>query len=182
MEAVDEKYNKATFAGGCFWCMQPPFDKLEGVVATTVGYSGGDEFNPTYEEVAYGRTGHYEAIEVVYDPKRVSYEKLLEVFWINIDPTQEDGQFADRGGHYMTAIIYHNEEQKKLAEKSKEDLEKSGKFSKPIVTFIEPFKSFYKAEDYHQNYYEKNPIHYNMYKKGSGRQGFINRMWGDETD
>ena len=171
------KEEKAVFAGGCFWCMQPPFDRLEGVIRTTVGYSGGDEVNPKYQEVAYGMTGHYEAIEVVYDPEKISYEKLLEVFWINIDPTQEDGQFADKGQHYMTAIIYCTEEQRKIAEKSKKELQNSGKFQKSIVTSIEKFKSFYKAEDYHQNYYEKNPIHYNMYKKGSGREGFIKRTW-----
>lgn len=177
MEINSDEYQTATFAGGCFWCMQPPFDRLEGVVKTNVGYSGGTEMNPKYEEVASGRTSHAEAIQIVFDPEKIRYEKLLETFWINIDPTQEDGQFADSGRQYRTAIFYHDDEQKKLAEESKKSLAESGKFNKPLVTLIEPFKSFYEAEEYHQKYYEKNPIHYNMYKKGSGREGFIKKTW-----
>ena len=158
--------------------MEPPFEKLDGVVEVTSGYSGGTEVNPKYEEVASGRTGHAEAVEIVYDPEKISYEKILDVFWMNIDPTQADGQFADRGRQYRTAIFYHDDEQKMKAEESKKKLEESGKFDMPIVTVIEPFNSFYKAENYHQDYYEKNPIHYKMYRKGSGREGFIEKTWG----
>ena len=172
-------YREATFAGGCFWCMQPPFDSLTGVVETVVGYSGGKEENPTYEQVWQGRTGHAEAIRVVYDPEKIGYGTLLETFWINIDPTQEDGQFADRGRHYRTAIFYHDDSQKEEALLSKKKLEESGKFKKPIVTSVEKFVSFYRAEEYHQKYYEKNPIHYGNYKRGSGREGFIKRTWGE---
>ncbi len=171
-------YREATFAGGCFWCMQPPFDSLLGVVETVVGYSGGEEENPTYEQVWQGKTGHAEAIRVVFDPAKLSYDTLLETFWMNIDPTQEDGQFNDRGKHYRTAIFYHDDSQKKKALLSKKKLEESGKFKKPIVTSVEKLISFYEAEEYHQKYYEKNPIHYNSYKKGSGRAGFIERNWG----
>lgn len=173
-----DKYKVATVAGGCFWCMEPPFERLEGVVEVTSGYSGGVEINPTYDEVASGRTSHAEAVEIVYDPEKISYEKILEVFWMNIDPTQADGQFADRGKQYRTAIFYHDDEQKMIAEDSKKKLEESGKFDKPIVTIIEPFKSFYKAENYHQDYYKKNSMHYKMYRKGSGREGFIEKTWG----
>ena len=173
-------YMEATFAGGCFWCMEPPFDSLSGVVETIVGYSGGKEKNPTYEQVWQGRTGHAEAIRVVYDPAKIDYETLLETFWINIDPTQVDGQFADRGRHYRTAIFYHDDSQKEKALLSKKKLEESGKFKKPIVTSVEKFVSFYRAEEYHQNYYQKNPIHYGNYKIGSGRAGFIERNWGKQ--
>jgi len=176
--ADNKNYKTATLAGGCFWCMEPPFEKLEGVVKVTSGYSGGEEVNPTYDEVASGRTGHAESVEIVYDPEKISYEKILEVFWMNIDPTQADGQFADRGMQYRTAIFYHDDEQKAIAEESKKKLGESGKFDKPIVTSIEPFKSFYIAENYHQDYYKKNPIHYKMYRKGSGREGFIKSTWG----
>lgn len=167
---------KATFAGGCFWCMQGPFDFLEGVISTKAGYTGGNRENPTYEEVSTGVTGHAEAVEVTYDPQKISYEELLEVFWRNIDPTTKNQQFADRGSQYRTAIFYHNEKQKELAEKSKFELERSGKFDKPIVTEILPATNFYPAEDYHQDYYKKNPFRYEMYKQGSGRSSFIERM------
>lgn len=169
---------KATFAGGCFWCMQPPFSKKKGVESTAVGYTGGTKRNPSYEEVCSGATGHAEAIEVVYDPSQVSYDELLEIFWHNIDPTAKNRQFADAGTQYRTAIFYYNEEQKKLAEASKNKLEKSGKFDKPIVTTIEPVSDFYKAEDYHQDYHLKNPFRYQQYKKGSGREDFIHQTWG----
>lgn len=171
-------YREATFAGGCFWCMQPPFDSLSGVVETVVGYSGGTERNPTYKQVAHGKTSHAEAVRIVFDPKKISYETLLETFWMNIDPTQENGQFADRGRHYRTAIFYHDDSQKREALASKKKLEESGRFSKPVVTSVEKLTSFYRAEEYHQKYYEKNPVHYNAYKKGSGRSGFIERTWG----
>lgn len=171
----NKSHELATFAGGCFWCMQPPFENIDGVISTTVGYSGGDEENPSYEQVAYGLTGHSEAVQIVYDPQVVTYEELLEIFWMNIDPTQEDGQFADRGRHYTTAVFYHNDVQKEAAYKSRDQLEKSGRFEDPIVTRIEPYKNFYRAEEYHQRYFEKNPVHYNAYKKGSGREDFIKR-------
>lgn len=168
----------ATFAGGCFWCMQPPFDKTPGVISTTVGYAGGTEPNPTYDLVSTGRTGYAEAILVEFDPKRVTYEKLLEVFWRNIDPTQSDGQFADRGPQYRTGIFYHNEAQRRAADASKTALERSGKLGGKIVTEISPATEFYRAEENHQKYYEKNAVHYNLYKVGSGRAGYIERTWG----
>ncbi len=181
MMTIDrDKYNVATVAGGCFWCMEPPFEKLDGVVSVVSGYSGGTEVNPTYEQVASGRTSHTESVEILFDPEKIKYEKILEVFWMNIDPTQADGQFADRGKQYRTAIFYHNEEQKQQAEASKKKLEDSGKFSSPIVTTIEPFTAFYNAEDYHQDYYKKNSMHYKMYRKGSGREGYLERTWGNK--
>jgi methionine-S-sulfoxide reductase len=175
-----ERLEKATFAGGCFWCMEPPFDKLEGVVSTTSGYTGGNEKMPTYEQVASGRTGHVEAIEIVYDPEKVSYDKLLEVFWKNVNPTQANGQFADIGKQYRTVIFYHDDKQQKLAVASKENLDKSGKFGTSIVTEILPAGEFYPAEDYHQDYYLKNPIRYKYYRVGSGREQFLNNIWSDK--
>ncbi len=172
-----EEIEKATFAGGCFWCMEQPFQELKGVLSTTVGYTGGEKKNPTYEEVSSGLTGHTEAIEIRYDASLVTYEKLLEIFWRNIDPTAFNQQFADRGTQYRTAIFYHTEEQRQLAEISKQTLEKSGKYNKPIVTKILPVQEFYKAEDYHQNYYKKNPLHYKLYKKGSGREDYLKKTW-----
>jgi len=169
---------KATFAGGCFWCMQPPYDKLKGVISTTVGYTGGQKKNPTYEEVSSGTTGHAEAVEILYDPAQTGYEELLDIFWQSIDPTTMNKQFADNGTQYRTVIFYHNEEQKRLALASKDALEKSGKFSKPIVTEIVQASEFYPAEDYHQKYYVKNPTRYNMYKAGSGRETYTNKIWG----
>jgi methionine-S-sulfoxide reductase len=171
---------EATFAGGCFWCMEGPFDQLPGVKDTIVGYTGGAVADPSYEQVNSGTTGHTESVLVVYNPKEVSYEKLLETFWKNIDPTQVDGQFADRGSQYRTAIFFHNEEQKKLAEASKEKLASSGKFKKPIATTIEPASTFYRAEEYHQDYYKKNSIRYKLYRVGSGRADYIKRTWGEE--
>ena len=171
----------ATFAGGCFWCMQPPFEQLTGVKKVTAGYTGGHKANPTYEEVSSGTTGHYEAIQVLYDPAVVQYKQLLEVFWRNIDPTDPEGQFTDRGLQYHTAIFYHNEQQRKIAESSKEIVQKSGKFSRPIVTKIIPAGVFYKAEDYHQDYYRSSPIRYKMYKIGSGRDQFIHKTWNDSS-
>jgi methionine-S-sulfoxide reductase len=174
----ENKLEKATFAGGCFWCMQPPFDKLDGVISTTVGYCGGKEENPTYKQVSAGNTGHAEAVEILYDPSRISYADLLNVFWMNIDPTQENGQFADTGAQYRTAIFYHNEEQKRLAETSKKELKNTGKFSKKIVTEIVPATPFYRAEEYHQDYYKKNPLRYKIYRYGSGRDDYLVRKWG----
>jgi len=176
-DVIDMKREMATFAGGCFWCMQPPFDNLKGVISTEVGYTGGNVENPTYQQISRGDTGHFEAMRVIYDPSQVSYEKLLETFWHNIDPTQADGQFADRGTQYYTAIFYHDDEQKRLAEKSKQDLEQSGKFDKPVATRLLKAEVFYPAEDYHQKYYQKNESHYQSYKRGSGRKGFIEETW-----
>lgn len=168
----------ATFAGGCFWCMTPPFENLAGVSKVEAGYTGGKTQNPTYEEVSEGDTGHAESVRVTYDPAKVTYQQLLDAFWHNIDPTTENSQFADRGTQYRTAIFYHNDEQKKLAEASRDALAKSGKFKSPIVTEIVAAGPFYPAEDYHQDYYKKNPFRYNAYEVGSGRAGFLERMWG----
>jgi peptide methionine sulfoxide reductase msrA/msrB len=175
--SVDEGLSIATFAGGCFWCMQAPYDVLDGVVEVIAGYTGGDVENPSYQQVSSGDTGHYEAIQISYDPEKVSYEQLLEVFWRQIDPTDAGGQFADRGPQYRTAIFYHDETQKELAEKSRLQLETSGKFDKPIATLILPAKAFYMAEEYHQDYYEKNSRSYDAYKRGSGREGFLEENW-----
>jgi methionine-S-sulfoxide reductase len=168
----------ATFAGGCFWCMQPEFDKLPGVLRTSVGYTGGKNPNPTYEEVCSGTTGHAEAILIEYDPQKLTYKALLQTFWRNIDPTTKDQQFADRGTQYRTVIYYHSPEQKAEAESSKRALETSKKFSQPIVTEIVAAKPFYPAETYHQCYYKKKPLHYQMYKEGSGRAGYLRKTWG----
>jgi len=170
----------ATFAGGCFWCMEPPFEHLDGVLEVLSGYTGGPEADPTYQQVSSGRTGHLEAIQIRFDPGRVSYQELLDVFWRQIDPTDDGGQFADRGSQYTTAIFVHDEEQRALAEASKEALAESWKFKRPIVTGILPAGPFYPAEEYHQDYYEKNPTHYKMYRKGSGREGFLERTWGED--
>ena len=178
MENKNNHFEKATFAGGCFWCMQPPYDKLSGVVSTTVGYTGGTKANPTYEQVCMGTTGHAEAVEIVYDGSKVSYSQLLDVFWKSIDPTTLNQQFADRGTQYRTAVFYHNEEQKRLAVASKEKLERSGKFKKPIATEIVPASTFYPAEDTHQGYYKKCPIPYQLYKVGSGREHYLKETWG----
>jgi peptide-methionine (S)-S-oxide reductase len=172
---------KATFAGGCFWCMEPPFDKLDGVVSTTSGYTGGTKVDPTYHEVSAGGTGHAEAVEITYDPKKVSYEELLEVFWHNVDPTDAGGQFCDRGNQYTSEIFYHNDEQKRLAEASKAALEKSKPFKQPIVTKIVAATTFYPAEDYHQNYYMKNPVRYKVYRFGCGRDKRLKELWGKEA-
>ncbi len=166
----------AVFAGGCFWCMEPPFDKLPGVVATTSGYTGGQKMNPTYEQVSAGDTGHVEAVQITYDPKQVGYEKLLEVFWRNVDPLDKAGQFCDRGSTYTTAIFYANEEQKQLAEQSKTAIEK--KLGKPVVTAIRPAATFYAAEDYHQDYYQKNPLRYKYYRYSCGRDQRLEQLWG----
>jgi peptide-methionine (S)-S-oxide reductase len=170
---------KATFAGGCFWCMEPPFDKLDGVISTTSGYTGGQKKNPTYEEVSAGGTGHAESVQVVYDPKKVSYEKLLEVFWHNVDPLVKDRQFCDHGHQYRTAIFYHDETQKRLAEETKKAREKE--LGKPIVTEIVPASQYYAAEDYHQDYYKKNPIRYKFYRANCGRDARLEQLWGDKA-
>ena len=179
---ADANYETATFAGGCFWCMEPPFEKLPGVKEVVSGYTGGKEANPTYKEVSAGGTGHLESVEVIFDPAKVTYDKLLEVFWRQIDPTDSGGQFVDRGSQYRSAIFYHSNEQKTLAEKSKEALAKSGWFKKPIVTEILPAGPFYKAEEYHQDFYKKNPIRYKFYRYHSGRDQFLAKVWGEEKE
>ncbi len=171
----------ATFAGGCFWCIEAAFEAQEGVVEAVSGYTGGTVPNPTYQEVCSGRTGHYEAVQVYYEPDIISYRELVEIFWRSIDPTDAGGQFADKGSQYKTAIFYHNEEQKLEAEKSKRELEDSGIFEESIVTEILPAEEFYEAEEYHQDYYKKNVLRYNSYKKLSGREGFIEETWKDDV-
>ena len=158
---MDKELKKATFAGGCFWCMQPPFRNLDGVTEVVSGYAGGAKPNPTYEEVSSGTTGHLESVQVTYDPEKISYDQLLDVFWSQIDPTDAEGQFADKGSQYRTAIFYHDDEQKRLAEASKRNLDSSGKFKKSVATEIRPYTSFYPAEEYHQDYDKKNPGQYN---------------------
>ena len=171
----------ATFAGGCFWCMEPPYDKVPGVTATISGYMGGRTVNPTYQDVSSGTTGHAEVVQVVYDPKKVSYEKLLDVYWVNVDPTVRNRQFCDSGTQYRTAIFYHTEEQRKAAEASKAAIEKTKPFKDPIVTPIEMAGPFYPAEDYHQDYYKKNPVRYQFYRTGCGRDARLKELWGDRA-
>lgn len=180
MEGKSTQTATAIFAGGCFWCMEPPFEKMDGVLAVIPGYIGGDVENPTYQQVSAGGTGHAEAVKIVYNPQKVSYEDLLEVFWMNIDPTDDEGQFVDRGSQYRSAIFYLDEEQKRLAEASKERLEESGRFDQPVVTEIVPASTFYQAEEYHQDYYKKNPIRYKFYRFGSGRDRFLDEVWDKE--
>lgn len=178
MTANAQQLEKATFAGGCFWCMEQPFDELDGVISTTSGYTGGQKDDPTYREVSAGTTGHAESVEVLFDPDKVSYSELLDVFWRNIDPTTPDRQFVDVGTQYRTAIFYHSDEQKRLAEESREKMDGSGRFGKPVVTEITPAGTFYRAEDYHQDYYKKNPIRYKFYRLGSGRDKYLRQIWG----
>ena len=173
---------KATFAGGCFWCMEPPFEALEGVSEVVAGYTGGNKDNPSYEEVSTGKTGHLEAIQITYDTSKISYPELLDVFWRSIEPTDGSGQFADKGSQYKTAIFYHNNEQKTLAKESKDRLQNSGKFNKPIATKIIKASKFYKAEGYHQDYYKTNPERYEAYKEGSGRASYLKKTWNDSAD
>jgi len=174
-------YEKATFAGGCFWCMEPPYDKLDGVISTTSGYAGGHVENPTYKQVSAGVTGHYEVVQVVYDPERISYQELLDVFWRNVDPVDSGGQFCDRGDQYRTAVFYHNERQKRLAERSKAALERSGRLPSQIATEIVALNgNFYPAEEYHQDYYIKNPLRYKYYRTACGRDRRLGQLWGEE--
>ncbi|MBW3671381.1 MAG: peptide-methionine (S)-S-oxide reductase MsrA [Acidobacteria bacterium] len=169
----------ATFAGGCFWCMEPPYDELEGVISTTSGYSGGWVAEPTYEQVSAGSTGHVEVVQVIYDPGEISYETLLDVFWRNIDPLTPNAQFCDRGSQYRSAIFYHGDAQRKAAVESKEELEESGRFDRPIVTEIKELRNIYPAEDYHQDYYLKNPKRYKLYRYGFGRDKRLEQLWGE---
>jgi peptide-methionine (S)-S-oxide reductase len=170
----------ATFAAGCFWCVEPPFDKLTGVVSTTSGYTGGTKAGATYREVGKGGTGHTEAVRVVYDPGKVQYETLLEVFWKNVDPLDGEGQFCDRGDMYRPGIFVHDEEQKRLAEESKAKLAASGRFQEPIAVTIEPAKEFWIAEDYHQDFYQTNPLKYAYYRWGCGRDARLEELWGKD--
>jgi peptide methionine sulfoxide reductase msrA/msrB len=172
----------ATFAGGCFWCTEADFEKAPGVVKVISGYAGGQKKNPTYEEVSSGTTGHVEAVQVYYDPSKVTYQQLLDYFWRHIDPTDGGGQFVDRGAQYRGVIFYQDEEQMRLAEKSKEALDHSGRFKKPVVTDIVKFTNFYPAEEYHQDYYKKNPLRYRYYRHGSGRDQFLAKVWGNEKE
>lgn len=181
MEGKERGLLRATFAGGCFWCVEADFKKLNGVVEVISGYAGGMEENPTYEQVSSGATGHMEAVQVTYDPIAVSYRRLLEFFWMHIDPTDPGGQFVDRGPQYRTAIFYHDEEQKRHAEESKKELENSGRFSRPIATQIIPFTGFYRAEEHHQEYYRNEPGHYGLYRTNSGRDQFLRKTWGGQT-
>ena len=176
---MDKKLEKATFAGGCFWCMAGPFENIKGVVKVVAGYTGGTKDDPTYEEVSTGKTGHVEALQVTYDPAQADYDQLLDTFWRNVDPTDTAGQFADRGSQYKTIIFYHDDGQRRLAEESKERLAASGKFKKPVVTEIRPASRFYPAEEYHQDYHKKNPVQYGLYKQGSGRDAFLTKVWGE---
>jgi len=174
---MNKPLNKATFAGGCFWCMVKPFDQWDGVHSVVSGYTGGHVENPTYEDVKKGMTGHYEAVEITFDPDVISYQDILSVYWKQIDPTDDGGQFQDRGHSYRTAIFYHNDAQKRIAEQSKTSLEQSGRFKQPIVTKILPATTFYEAEDYHQDYYKKNKAHYEQDRAQSGRDEFIEKNW-----
>ena len=176
--STDTPTATATFAGGCFWCMEPPFDKLEGVISTTSGYSGGTLKDPSYKQVSRGGTGHAEVIQVIYDPEKVNYAELLDVFWRNIDPTRIDGQFCDGGDQYRSEIFYHNAEQKRLADQSKAALVELKPFKKPVLTEVTQASIFYPAEDYHQDYYIKNPVRYKFYRYGCGRDMRLEELWG----
>jgi peptide-methionine (S)-S-oxide reductase len=178
-QAQTENTASAIFAGGCFWCMEHPYDETDGVLATTAGYSGGTAEDATYKKVSSGVTSHFEAVKIDYDPSKVGYEKLLYIFWRNIDPFDAKGQFCDKGNQYRSAIFYRNEDEKALAEKSKADLEE--RFGKPIATEILPAKEFFAAEDYHQDYYMKNPFRYKFYRYGCGRDARLEAVWGDEA-
>ena len=180
-DAGSSQLSKATFAGGCFWCMESPFESLDGVVSVTVGYTGGTKVNPTYEEVSAGGTGHAESVEIAYDPSKISYQKLLDIFWHNIDPLTKDAQFCDHGHQYRSAIFFHDPAQRKLAEESKAALEASGRFKQPIVTEITPASTFYRAEEYHQHYHQKNPLRYRLYRFSCGRDQRLRQLWGDQA-
>ncbi|MBA2564187.1 MAG: peptide-methionine (S)-S-oxide reductase MsrA [Gemmatimonadetes bacterium] len=177
-----DESGRATFAGGCFWCMEEVLDEPQGVSSTTSGYTGGDKVDPTYEEVSSGGTGHAEAVQVVYDPARVSYEELLELFWVNVDPTVNNRQFCDTGRQYRPAIFYHDETQKRLAEESRDRVQRTKTFAGPILVEISPASEFYPAEDYHQDFYEKSPLRYKLYKFNCGRTKRLEQLWGKHAD
>jgi peptide methionine sulfoxide reductase msrA/msrB len=176
--AASATLKKATFAGGCFWCSEADFEKADGVVDAVSGYTGGKAEDASYEKVSSGRSGHLECVQVTYDPAKISYDRLLDIFWRHVDPTDGGGQFADRGAQYRTAIFYHDEEQRRQAEASKKTLAESGRLREPIVTEILPIAAFYPAEGYHQDYYKKNSLRYSLYRQGSGRDRFIEQTWG----
>jgi peptide methionine sulfoxide reductase msrA/msrB len=180
MNAEDRQVDIATFAGGCFWCTEADFEKLPGVVKVISGYTGGTKKNPSYKEVSAGTTGHVEAIQVYFDPSKVTYKELVDYFWRHIDPTDPGGQFVDRGRQYRSAIFYHDEDQRRIAEKSKETLNRSGKFDKPVATDLLKLSEFYSAEEYHQDYHNKNPLRYKYYRYGSGRDQFLKKVWRDD--
>jgi len=178
----NKTFETSTFAGGCFWCMEAPFEKIDGVIKVTSGYTGGRTVDPTYEEVSSGKTGHLEAIQIIYDPDKITYDKLLDIFWRQIDPTDPDGSFVDRGLQYRSAIFYHTNEQKQIAEKSKKMIGASGRYDKPVATQIIKYDQFYPAEDYHQDYYKKNPIRYKYYRYNSGRDNYLKKIWANEPE
>ena len=177
--AADATLGKAYFAGGCFWCMEEAFEKVEGVLSANSGYMGGRVANPTYEEVKTGRTGHAESVEVVYDPSKVSYQKLLDAFWHNVDPVTPNAQFCDHGSHYRSAIFFQTDEEKRASDSSKHAIEQSKRFTEPIVTQIVPASQFYPAEEYHQDFYKKNPLRYKIYKYNCGRAQRLEALWGN---
>lgn len=179
--AIAAQPDKATFGGGCFWCMEPPYDKIEGVLETVSGYAGGEIADPTYEQVSAGGTGHVEVVQITYDPEKITYQELLEAYWPETDPTDAGGQFCDRGESYRPVIFYHNNKQKQIAESSKAELVEDKPFDEPIKTTIEPLNdSFYPAEDYHQNYYQKNPIRYKFYRYNCGRDKRLEKLWAND--
>ena len=178
----NKKYQLSTYAGGCFWCMVKPFEEISGVIKVMSGYMGGNQENPTYDEVCSQKSGHYEVVQITFDPELVQYEKLLEIYWQQIDPTNPSGQFLDQGQSYQTAIFYHNQEQQHQAQESKQVLEKSGRFEAPIVTEILPATTFYPAEEYHQGYHRKYPLRYGEYRQGSGRDAFLEEHWSKDKD
>jgi peptide methionine sulfoxide reductase msrA/msrB len=182
MSKQNKSVEKATFAGGCFWCMEHPFEKLDGVIEVISGYTGGHEVNPTYQEVSRGSTGHLEAVQITYDPDRITYQDLLDVYWRQIDPTDAGGSFVDRGSQYKSAIFYHDDKQKQLAEISKGKLDQSGRYANSIVTEIRQFSKFYEAEEYHQDYYKKSPLKYKYYRYRSGRDQYLKKTWVDDMD
>ena len=179
---TNQQIEQATFAGGCFWCMVKPFSTMDGIKHVVSGYTGGAKVNPTYKEVCSGITGHTEAVQITFDPSVISYQELLDIYWQQIDPTDATGQFFDRGTSYRPAIFYHSEQQKTLAESSLKQLDKSGIFDKPVQVSIEPAKAFYPAEEYHQDFYKKDPEHYSRYQMGSGRQRFLQQYWGKKEN
>ncbi len=181
VKAADSESNVAIFAGGCFWCVESDFDKVPGVLETTSGYAGGHTDNPTYKQVSYDDTGHFEAVKIVFDPKVVTYDQLLHTFWRTVDPTDAGGQFCDRGTSYLTAIFASNDDQKKKAENSKKSIDDSKLLKKPIVTEIRDKVKFYPAEDYHQDYHNKNPLRYSFYRRSCGRDARVKSLWGDEA-
>ena len=181
IESIDPGHEIAVFAGGCFWCMEPPYDRLDGVIATISGYTGGHTESPTYHEVTFGDTGHYEAVLVVFDPRRVTYDELVAIFWFNIDPTDDRGQFCDRGSSYRTAIFYRTPQQEAAATRSRDELEASNRLRRRVVTEILPTATFWIAEDYHQNYYVNSPIRYRTYRSGCGRDARLRQLWGSDA-